>query len=112
MLFRSIMKELSTETPFGQSGRSWGAFIQGQLMVGTHDLYAQADQNTGHYLSDVLVGSALGYGIGKYVYHAHHRKTSDAAGEDEGPTASRWPAISPGFNRRARQYGVALTWSF
>ena len=65
-----------------------------------------------HYLSDVLVGSALGYGIGQYVYHAHHRKKPDATGEDESLTESRWPAIAPSFNRRARQYGVALTWSF
>ncbi len=26
-----------------------------------------------HYLSDVLVGSAAGYGIGRYVYRTHHR---------------------------------------
>ena len=25
-----------------------------------------------HYISDVVVGSALGYLIGRYVYHAHH----------------------------------------
>jgi len=29
-----------------------------------------------HFLSDVLAGSALGFGIGKYVYHAHHRDGS------------------------------------
>lgn len=65
-----------------------------------------------HYLSDVLVGSALGYGIGQYVYHAHHRPRSDASGDDEGLTESRWPAIAPNFNRRTHQYGVAFTWSF
>lgn len=27
-----------------------------------------------HYISDVVVGSALGYLIGRYVYHAHHRE--------------------------------------
>src|SRR5690242_2101410 len=30
-----------------------------------------------HYLSDVIAGSAIGYGIGKYVYHAHHRDALD-----------------------------------
>jgi hypothetical protein len=69
-----------------------------------------------HYLSDVLVGSALGYGIGQYVYHAHHRKESDSADEDEPLKTSRWPAITPQYSNRdsnrARQYGVALTWSF
>ncbi|MGH9931960.1 MAG: phosphatase PAP2 family protein [Pyrinomonadaceae bacterium] len=31
-----------------------------------------------HFLSDVLVGSAMGYGIGRYVYHKHHATTLDA----------------------------------
>ena len=65
-----------------------------------------------HYLSEVLVGSAIGYGIGRYVYHTHHRARSESAGDEEPPTASRWPAITPQYSRRARQYGVGLTWSF
>jgi membrane-associated phospholipid phosphatase len=65
-----------------------------------------------HYLSEVLVGSALGFGIGQYVYHAHHRATSDSADEAERLKTSRWPAITPQYNRHARQYGAALTWSF
>ena len=65
-----------------------------------------------HYISDVVVGSALGYGIGQYVYHAHHRATA-ASGDGDNPTnASHWPAITPQYGHRARQYGVALTWSF
>ena len=64
-----------------------------------------------HYISDVLAGSALGFGIGKFVYHAHHREsiTEDDSGEI---VKSRWPLIAPQFNRQARQYGVALTWNF
>jgi membrane-associated phospholipid phosphatase len=69
-----------------------------------------------HYLSDVLVGSALGYGIGQYVYHAHHRKSAGPGGteeEEESRAASkRWPLIAPEYNRHAREYGVALAWSF
>jgi hypothetical protein len=65
-----------------------------------------------HYLSDVLVGSALGYGIGQYVYHAHHRNPSVSSETNEEAGESRWPAITSTFNRRARQYGVSLTWSF
>jgi membrane-associated phospholipid phosphatase len=70
-----------------------------------------------HYLSDVLVGSALGYGIGRYVYHAHHRTASSSGGEEEeeDETANRsrsWPVISPHFDRRAHDYGVGLFWSF
>lgn len=65
-----------------------------------------------HYVSDIVVGSVLGYGIGKYVYGAHHRKSDFLTGEDEPVTQSRWPVISPQFNRRAQTYGVSLTWSF
>lgn len=65
-----------------------------------------------HYLSDVLVGSALGYGIGQYVYHAHHRPTSNTSGQHEESTVSRWPMIAPEYNRAAHSYAVALRWSF
>ncbi len=67
-----------------------------------------------HYLSDVLVGSAMGYGIGRYVYRAHHRKSSDSGGDvEESRGRSRaWPLISPQYDRHARKYGVALAWSF
>jgi membrane-associated phospholipid phosphatase len=57
-----------------------------------------------HYISDVIVGSAAGYAIGRYVYKAHHR--------DPSITQSHWPTIVPQYNRSARQYGVGLTWNF
>ena len=62
-----------------------------------------------HYLSDVVAGSALGYGIGKFVFNAHHREPLDS---DGAISKSAWPMIMPQFNRQARQYGVALTWNF
>jgi hypothetical protein len=70
-----------------------------------------------HYLSDVLVGSAMGYGIGRYVYHAHHRRDASAGGGgDEEETdlsrSKRLPAIEPLYNRRAHDYGVVMAWSF
>jgi membrane-associated phospholipid phosphatase len=65
-----------------------------------------------HYISDVLVGSALGYMIGRYVYRAHHREPLDSVSEDDGPGASKWPTISPQYKRGERQYGVGLRWSF
>jgi hypothetical protein len=55
-----------------------------------------------HYLSDVLAGSALGYSIGKFVYKAHHRESGE----------STKLFITPQYNRQARRYGAALTWSF
>src|SRR5215217_1220434 len=60
-----------------------------------------------HYLSDILVGSVAGYAIGQYVYRTHHRDLSDHA-----QSQSRWPAVVPQYNRRARQYGIGLTWNF
>ena len=68
-----------------------------------------------HYLSDLLVGSAMGYGIGRYVYRAHHRVESSSTGGDEEETfqrSKRMPAIEPLYNRRAHDYGLALAWSF
>jgi len=68
-----------------------------------------------HYLSDVLIGSAMGYGIGGYVYRTHHRQATVSGGGPEEETRFRstlWPAIVPDYNRHARQYGVALSWSF
>jgi len=66
-----------------------------------------------HYLSDVLVGSAMGYGIGRYVYHAHHRQESASGGPEESRERSRrWPVIAPEYDRRAREYGATLAWSF
>jgi PAP2 superfamily protein len=64
-----------------------------------------------HYLSDVLAGSALGFSIGKFVYHAHHRETL-TEDDDGGIVKSRWPLITPQYSRQTRQYGVALTWNF
>jgi membrane-associated phospholipid phosphatase len=65
-----------------------------------------------HYLSDVIAGSALGYGVGKYVFKAHHRESHHSGASDETVSQSWWPMLTPQFNRQARQYGVAATWSF
>lgn len=67
-----------------------------------------------HYLSDVLVGSAMGYGIGRYVYHAHHRAVLSSSGEEEEiiERDRRWPAIAPLFDSHAHRYGLGLAWSF
>ena len=68
-----------------------------------------------HFLSDVLVGSAIGYGIGRYVYHQHHDPAIDD-GDDEitqAPARSKlFPLIAPRYNRGGRAYGVTLAWSF
>lgn len=68
-----------------------------------------------HYLSDVLVGSALGYGIGRYVYHVRHRQApipGSGPEEESASNSDHWPAIVPHYNRRAHEYGAMLAWSF
>ena len=70
-----------------------------------------------HFLSDILIGSAMGYGIGRYVYHAHHRVVSSGGGDEEEEErlvehARRWPAVAPVFDTHAHSYGLALAWSF
>jgi membrane-associated phospholipid phosphatase len=65
-----------------------------------------------HFLSDVLVGSAIGYGIGRYVYRQHHDRSLD--GEDltkPSPRSKLFPLIEPRYSRR-RAYGVTLAWNF
>jgi hypothetical protein len=63
-----------------------------------------------HYLSDVVAGSALGYGIGKFVFNAHHRKAVDV--DDDTTSKSAWPLIAPEVNRQARRYGLSVAWKF
>jgi len=71
-----------------------------------------------HYLSDVLVGSAMGYGIGRYVYRTHHltRSRPGNGGEEEAALSEgrskRSVFVMPMYSRMARAYGVAATWSF
>jgi membrane-associated phospholipid phosphatase len=65
-----------------------------------------------HFLSDVLVGSAIGYGVGRYVYHTHHDVSLDADGAEAKERSRLLPRVAPEYNRGAREYGVALAWSF
>jgi PAP2 superfamily len=65
-----------------------------------------------HYLSDVVAGSALGFGIGKFVFNTHHREPVNSDDDDGALSRSRWPLITPELDRHAQQYGLALTWHF
>ena len=76
-----------------------------------------------HFLSDVLVGSAIGYGIGRYVYRTHHDPSLDTNGADfnqdgeaevrqESARSKLVPLVEPSFSRAHHEYGLALSWSF
>ncbi len=66
-----------------------------------------------HFLSDVLVGSAIGYGIGRYVYRTHHNPSGDPVNAQ--PTQKRLkskliPFTYPIYSGAERTYGLALSW--
>ncbi|PYS92407.1 MAG: hypothetical protein DMF64_08980 [Acidobacteria bacterium] len=66
-----------------------------------------------HFPSDILIGSALGYGIGRYVYRTHHNPSMGDGGDTLAHArAKRWPLIAPRYDRRERAYGAALAWNF
>ena len=68
-----------------------------------------------HFLSDVLVGSALGYGIGRFVYYKHHDPSLDATdGETKlnGMRSKLMPTLAPRFSRARRAYGLMMAWNF
>jgi hypothetical protein len=66
-----------------------------------------------HFLSDALVGSAIGYGIGRYVYRTHHDPDLDTQGAKVKPVRNRpklMPFVTPLYSRAVHGYGLALTW--
>ncbi|MGH9872261.1 MAG: phosphatase PAP2 family protein [Pyrinomonadaceae bacterium] len=67
-----------------------------------------------HFLSDVVVGSAIGYGIGRYVYHKHHDPALDGQTEKQNKDAGSklFPRIVPFYYQRAHAYGGTLSWNF
>jgi membrane-associated phospholipid phosphatase len=68
-----------------------------------------------HFLSDVLVGSAVGYGVGRYVYRTHHDTSLDNPEGEIKPQQNHSkliPFTSPLYSRASRSYGLALGWNF
>ena len=67
-----------------------------------------------HFLSDVLVGSAIGYGIGRYVCRTHHDPSIDGITTPvKKLTSSKlFPSITPQFGMGSRTYGLSMRWEF
>jgi len=89
------------------------------VQVGAYGLAAAVSLSryTGrnHFLSDALVGSAIGYGIGRYVYQKHHDPELDALNEKKTNDLVRsklFPRILPLYYPRAHVYGGTLAWNF
>jgi len=62
-----------------------------------------------HFLSDILVGSAIGYGIGTYVYHKRHDARNPPGTRSDSQTG--W-TIVPHYNREAKFIGARVIWRF
>jgi len=65
-----------------------------------------------HFLSDALVGSVIGYGIGRYVYRTRHDPDAGSISTGRQRTSRLLPLITPRYQRSIRNYGVTLAWSF
>jgi hypothetical protein len=68
-----------------------------------------------HFLSDVLIGSAIGYANGRYVYHKHHDVALNARNEKQNDLRVRsklFPRIAPLYYPRAHVYGAMAAWNF
>ncbi|HEY0544476.1 MAG TPA: phosphatase PAP2 family protein [Pyrinomonadaceae bacterium] len=68
-----------------------------------------------HFLSDVLIGSAIGFGVGRYVYRTHHDPSldgGDGAAKSYVTRSRLIPMASPIYSRAERAYGVSLAWNF
>ncbi|MBO0861443.1 MAG: phosphatase PAP2 family protein [Chloracidobacterium sp.] len=115
--------------PSGHSTVSWAlASVIAQeykdnrlISFGSYGIAAlvSASRFTGrnHFLSDILVGSAMGYGIGHYVYRKHHDPSLDSSSADPtnnnsgGLTSSKlFPTIMPRYSRATSTYGLKLSW--
>jgi len=71
-----------------------------------------------HFLSDVLVGSAIGYGIGRFVYRKYHDPKLDTPccnpqnNNSRGLTYSKlFPLIAPQYSSSTSTYGLKLSWN-
>ena len=66
-----------------------------------------------HFLSDLAVGSGIGFLIGRYVYKKHHIAPDiDPDGMPSKKSTTFMPVISPFYEPGSRTYAANLTWSF
>jgi membrane-associated phospholipid phosphatase len=68
-----------------------------------------------HFLSDIVLGSALGFYTGRFVYRTHHISTASPVDDDSPPakqTTRLMPLLTPTYNARTRAYGATAVWTF
>ncbi|PYS86007.1 MAG: hypothetical protein DMF62_17290 [Acidobacteria bacterium] len=69
-----------------------------------------------HFLSDILVGSAIGFYTGRYVYRAHSENTNESCGASNASPTSKTnsklaPMILPLYDPRSKTYGGRFVWT-
>jgi membrane-associated phospholipid phosphatase len=67
-----------------------------------------------HFMSEILMGSAVGFYTGRFVYHTRHVPLT-APTVDEPPrqqTTKLMPMVVPFFDGRSRTYGARASWTF
>lgn len=64
-----------------------------------------------HFLSDILVGGAIGFYIGRYVYRTHHADDLGTRLYKKSNTFTKLtPQITPFYDPRTRTYGGRFVW--
>jgi membrane-associated phospholipid phosphatase len=83
------------------------------VQIGAYSLasFVSVSRFTGrnHYLSDIVVGSAIGYGVGRYIYKKHHDADIDIS-SDKTRRFDFSPHFQPGFRGRASEYGLSVAY--
>lgn len=64
-----------------------------------------------HFLSDVLIGSAIGFGIGRFTVARHHDSSLDFTMKKTTKLEKYFPVIAPQYDPRNRTYGARLSWN-
>ena len=65
-----------------------------------------------HFLSDLAIGSGLGFLSGRYIFKERHLAPEIDASKSPGKKSTTFmPAISPLYEPRSHTYAVSLAWS-
>lgn len=66
-----------------------------------------------HFMSEVLMGSAIGFYTGRFVYRTRHVPASGTGGGESvpGETTRLMPTLTPYFDGRTATYGVKASWT-
>lgn len=83
-----------------------------QILAYTLAATVSASRVTGsnHFISDALIGSAIGFATGRYVYHTRHDPTLDDPTNRTPWIVKLIPRVTPKLG--ATTQGISATWSF